>query len=239
MTAECVRIGECGVFISNDASLVKVYAISLDGQTPVYIGRTMQTVSRRIHRHFTDALRDSDLPIHSWLRLQLGIVVTVLEEIHSSLGEDYCVEREQFWIRKHKGALLNLTDGGKGMSGHKLRPAHSRKIGDTLRKGQFFLCECGQRFWRKPRDVRLGKCRFCSRVCYQRWQKGRPKRVPAESTRRMIDAAAVARRKRTHCRQGHEFCPENTRISAIGSRVCRACTRRHKAAYLSRKRVHA
>lgn len=31
------------------------------------------------------------------------------------------------------------------------------------------------------------------------------------------------RRRRTHCKRGHEFTPENTRIRSNGYRVCRAC----------------
>jgi hypothetical protein len=31
----------------------------------------------------------------------------------------------------------------------------------------------------------------------------------------------------THCKRGHAFTPENTRISPIGRRVCRTCARLH------------
>lgn len=36
---------------------------------------------------------------------------------------------------------------------------------------------------------------------------------------------AVINAKKTHCRKGHEFTPENTRIRPNGSRACRACSR--------------
>lgn len=35
-------------------------------------------------------------------------------------------------------------------------------------------------------------------------------------------AAAAKKRAATHCRRGHEFTPENTRIQS-GNRLCRAC----------------
>jgi hypothetical protein len=36
---------------------------------------------------------------------------------------------------------------------------------------------------------------------------------------------------KTHCKQGHEFTPENTRITEDGSRVCKTCTRMRDASY--------
>jgi hypothetical protein len=44
---------------------------------------------------------------------------------------------------------------------------------------------------------------------------------------------------KTHCKNGHEFTPENTYITRIGSRDCRACQRnskkRHHSKMLARK----
>jgi hypothetical protein len=36
--------------------------------------------------------------------------------------------------------------------------------------------------------------------------------------------------EQTHCKRGHEFTPENTRVSKSGSRVCRECERAHQRA---------
>jgi hypothetical protein len=46
----------------------------------------------------------------------------------------------------------------------------------------------------------------------------------AENVRRGVSAAAQNARK-THCKRGHEFTSENTRVTANGNRVCRACQR--------------
>lgn len=46
----------------------------------------------------------------------------------------------------------------------------------------------------------------------------------AENVYRGISASAVNRR-RTKCRRGHEFTPENTYVPPSGRRVCRTCSR--------------
>jgi hypothetical protein len=45
-----------------------------------------------------------------------------------------------------------------------------------------------------------------------------------------ITAAAAAR---THCINGHEFTPENTRRNALGHRKCRACDRERQRRYFA------
>jgi len=45
------------------------------------------------------------------------------------------------------------------------------------------------------------------------------------------DAAAKGRlplQKATHCKQGHAFTPENTRLNGFGRRQCRECQRAHR-----------
>ncbi len=37
-------------------------------------------------------------------------------------------------------------------------------------------------------------------------------------------------KRKTHCKHGHEFTPENTRTKANGTRCCRACDRAHAKA---------
>ena len=44
-----------------------------------------------------------------------------------------------------------------------------------------------------------------------------------------VAASAAARRALTHCKNGHEYTPENTRIRPNGSRACRACDAARRA----------
>lgn len=46
-------------------------------------------------------------------------------------------------------------------------------------------------------------------------------------------------RRKTHCKYGHEFTPENTRMNAEGVRACRICDRARSRAYKIRKAVAA
>lgn len=43
------------------------------------------------------------------------------------------------------------------------------------------------------------------------------------------DSRNARNARKTHCRRGHEFTPENTRISKRGHRECRTCSRMNRA----------
>lgn len=54
------------------------------------------------------------------------------------------------------------------------------------------------------------------------------------------DIAAFNRRRAagiTHCPQGHEYSPENTRLNKSGARNCRACQRARLRAYRMRRKA--
>lgn len=56
--------------------------------------------------------------------------------------------------------------------------------------------------------------------------------TPSENTRRQDHA----NRNKTHCPKGHEYTPDNTRLTRDGKRVCRACDR---ARYVSKNAASA
>ncbi len=152
------QIGDCAIQPYERA--VYIYAIA--AQSVVYVGSTSQGIKRRMTVHIRDAKNGSLLPIHIWLlKNNFKCSVYHLETVSDSSRE----EAEKKWIANFKG-LLNLTDGGKGMSGHRFAGGpHAHKIRDKLRKGKFHNCaKCGKEFWRKPSDKKSISV-FCSTGC--------------------------------------------------------------------------
>ena len=53
-----------------------------------------------------------------------------------------------------------------------------RRFVNHSRRARCSTCHCGAEFWRKPSAIAAGEAKFCSRACYQEWQKGKPKAIP-------------------------------------------------------------
>lgn len=167
---------------------VTIYALSRPGGPVRYVGKTIGTAARRLVYHLRGARRGDHHPFCSWLRrcISEGVrpQITILEIV---APEADWAARERFWIahyRRSGARLFNLTDGGEGLSGHHLTEIHRERIAAKLRKGAWFNCEqCSARFWRKPRDIKAGNSRFCTRACYFTWQVGKPKRLQKRSDR--------------------------------------------------------
>jgi hypothetical protein len=65
----------------------------------------------------------------------------------------------------------------------------------------------------------------------------RPELIRLGAKRRRVERATLARgRSDTHCRNGHEYAPENTYIGPNGYRRCRTCKRATKARWRERQR---
>lgn len=238
MTAEPYRrkvvIGDIlfDVLLDGFESSVTLYAIEDAASRVVYVGSTTQPIWERIRAHVRDAAKGSGLPIHQWMRGNPEFKVRCL----GTCSEGERVDLEMRWIAHFGDGLLNLTNGGPGMSGHKLLASHAGRIGAALRRGAHFDCEqCGTQFWRKPRDIKQGNNRFCSRECYASSLRGVSRPVPIECTEAGIAAAAAARRARTHCRLGHPLSGDNLFINKLNRRVCKECRKLHKIKYLGGK----
>ena len=231
------------VEIIGDATprLTAIYALCDPDNSPRYVGKTVRYLHERHKAHIGTAKRNPRLPVHRWIRKRMDagqpLVIWLLEYV--AADADWAA-RERYWIthfRERGDDLLNLTDGGEGIAGHKLSQAHKDKIAVGLRTGANFSCEtCGANFWRKRKDIAKGDCRFCSRPCYAASLKGVSRPVPALCITRGVAAAAVARRARTHCKRGHLLSGENLFITSDGGRGCKQCRVLHKLAYRERQR---
>jgi len=198
---------------------------------PRYVGKTIQTVKRRLARHRYDAKRDGHLPVHRWLNKTPNAQVIILEIVSPS--EKWEV-REAFWIEKGKAEnwkLLNLTAGGEGGHGYKWTDEQLARKSVALRRGAHFSCRnCTATFWRRPSDIKQGNNKFCSTACYLKSQKGKSKPVSEKCRRNGLIGAARWRKSKESCPKGHPYSGTNLYISPRGSRVCRTCTNGYKRA---------
>lgn len=60
---------------------------------------------------------------------------------------------------------------------------------------------------------------------------------PRSNARDMLDRGRCPAGQRTHCPQRHEYTPENTYLTKLGHRKCRACARINGEKQAARKRV--
>ena len=212
----------------------RIYALCEADWTPRYVGKTVRYLHERHKQHIRVARQGvSHLPVRRWLRKRIDqgapLAIKLLENVASDADWR---EREAFWIstlRAEGHILLNLTDGGEGLAGHRPSQQHRDRIAEKLRTGATFACEtCGSTFWRKRNEIERGNARFCSRACYARANLGRSKPMPPEATARGLIAAAAKRRAQTLCKHGHHLSGENLAINKRGARVCITCRRASK-----------
>ena len=160
------------VRIINEPRRAIVYAFRERGSLSfVYIGSTVGVLKHRIRAHILAAKDGSELPFHTWVREHLGgFDVVVLDEV----PEHSRHEHERRWVAMHRASVLNVTDGGPGMSGHKFAGTdHAKRIGIAGRSVDNFQCErCGTPFWRARREIAAGHNKYCSRVCSNARHKG-------------------------------------------------------------------
>lgn len=174
-------IGDCGRK-RLDAS-VAIYALC-EGEEdrPRYIGKTVQYLHERHKAHIRTARRGCSRPVSRWIRKQhrLGRWLTIKLLEYVPAGCDWAA-RERHWIsviRPEQPDCLNICDGGEGLAGHRFSNEHRARISKALSVKRVVLrcSQCGSMVERKPSAVRENT--FCGRSCYQRWQRGKPKRTP-------------------------------------------------------------
>lgn len=164
--------------IGDATPCVRIYALCEYPDIPRYVGKTVQFIGNRHKAHIRAAKRGSNLPVHRWLRRQIAenawLTIKLLEFVD---GDADWASREAHWIghfRSSGANLLNLTSGGEGLPGHRFSAAHKMAIASALKRGATFNCEvCDKSFWRKPKDIRKGHNKFCSRRCSNARHKGK------------------------------------------------------------------
>lgn len=216
---------------------VLIYALTYPGTDRVrYVGKTVRSPRKRHNEHIMEAMRNPRLPVHRWIKsLYDRGSWSCLWHIERVPECADWADRERYWIAKFKSEghdLLNLTDGGEGLAGHSHSEESRQAIASKLRRGAWFNCgRCATPFWRKPKDIKAGNNKFCSKPCYQASQSGVSKPVPPGVTKAGQAAARAKRLAQTHCPHGHEFAKANTYINPRGARVCKECRKGNARAY--------
>lgn len=103
-----------------------------------YIGATTRTLNERINGHLSDTRKGSPCAIHEAIR-KYGIENFSIETLEDNIEDaDMLMKAEIFYIKmyeSHGSKGYNLTDGGKGASGHTVTPELRKRLSD-LNKGQ-------------------------------------------------------------------------------------------------------
>lgn len=202
---------------------VKIYALCDPDTLEVrYVGKAKDLAFRiRSHRWESRNQRYNTRKAN-WLRSLKGRepVVMVLAEV----ADDGWEEAERFWIAEMRDRgcdLTNHTDGGEGWRGN----SHSEEAKQKMRNAAL-------RNGAKPP----------SRKGLSSWNKGIVGSVKPNKTSFSKGQKAWNRGFRlTHCKNGHELTPENTRIvkrlnQGRTYQACRKCLRQAVNAYQKRKR---
>lgn len=228
--------------IIGDCRETLIYALCEPGGfNPRYVGKTQRRTSKRHKEHIAEALNGKPrLPVHRWVRslYERGQWLCLKHLEYVPAGADWAA-RERHWVmrlRAEGARLLNLTDGGEGLVGHKRSAASVEAGAAKIRAGQWVSCaQCNTtQFYRKRKDIAKGNGRFCSRNCYADSLRGISRPVAATCHELGVAAARIAALSRTHCRRGHPLSGENLYVNKRGARVCKECRKEHKRAYLQR-----
>lgn len=193
---------------------------------PRYVGKTIGWVGARHKAHLSEAKRGGHRPVLRWLREQMEAGrPAVVKHLEWLRPDDNVAARERYWVAVYRAEypdLLNVTAGGEGPGA-----IHSGALS--------FDCEqCGSSFSRKLSAVEKGHNRFCSRACYKASLRGVSRPVSDACKVAGVEAAATARRARTHCKRGHPLSGDNLFRNSAGGRGCKECRKIHKATYRSK-----
>lgn len=190
-----------------------IYALCEPGTDIVrYVGKTTN-LKKRLREHRCEAnglLRTHKI---NWLRSLGGVEpgVIILAEIP---GDGDWQAAEKHWIaeKRRSGSLTNFADGGQ------TSPVEGRGHSEETKE--------------KLRNAALTRgCRPPPRNGAAPWNKGKPM---SQATREKLSKALAGRKiwnkgvKKTHCKNGHEYSPENTRLYRREDRkqayqICRTC----------------
>lgn len=123
--------------------------------TPFYCGKTVQKIEHRLHKHKSDISVNPHRPISKKLsECKENVRICVVEVVPAA--DDWTV-REKHWIallRKSFPDVVNIADGGQGVSGYipteatrqKLTIVNRRKAADPAFRARLSIACTGRRY---------------------------------------------------------------------------------------------
>lgn len=163
-----------------------------------YIGKTAGTLRVRLRCHVNDVRRGRVyIPRHRWIAELLGegIEPDIFEV--ENVADDQWKEAEQFWIAYFRAIgcrLLNATDGGDGIVGHR----HSAATKEKQRRAALLRYENNEERTRTGQAVQKALSSPDSRERLRAAASRRQHRYPIELVREMQSAEGRARSSSIH-----------------------------------------
>lgn len=196
----------------------------------------MEKWNKTLYRIYQNMLQRCKNPNHSTWHYYGGRGISVCERwIGSKRGEGFANFLADLGDRPEGFTLERINTNGN------YEPSNccwaSRKDQYRNRRSNVFIQWNGESKILKDWETETG---IRSDVISRRLEKGLPldlaltmksmkSHKSSETIKIAIEAAAEARRSRTHCKRGHEFTTENT-YTHNGTRTCRRCKRESMAA---------
>ncbi len=126
-----------------------------------YVGKTVQKLNNRLTSHVREAKRENNSHKDRWILQVIRAGYKPIIEKIEDVNEDNWQERERYWIFKHYGdgcKLVNETEGGEGLHGHKFSKDHRSKLGRALLGNKRWLGKAhSEETKRKMSDGKKGK----------------------------------------------------------------------------------
>lgn len=119
-----------------EIKLTRIYVLrDPHSNTIRYVGKTIETLKRRLANHVASAKRGNKTHCAAWIRRLLSIGGAPVIELIEECGEAW-PDREKHWIQVYGslGSLTNHALGGQGVPGVKRSASAVRKIAEATRK---------------------------------------------------------------------------------------------------------
>lgn len=218
----------------------RLYLVTCIPTGKIYVGITSNGIRQRWNSHKAQARAGNPTKLSRCIR-KYGEDAFVIEHIASCRSFSDLLRSEQAVIAQFdsKRHGLNSTIGGDGVRGHQHSDEARSKFSVKRRllwQDQTYRDLTSRRIkegWHSRSDEEIKRHQERARKTLSQHRRPRPKKAkPVRWKGKGWNMSS-----RTHCAQGHEFSPENTRFYKPGIRTCLACKRAGRNVARDRRRA--